>query len=72
MVRYFMFSRALLVAWLCAVFTGGSIADSVYVKYRDSVPLGTFHCANTEAKGREISLRASAFGAALYVIRMVL
>lgn len=26
MLRYFMFSRALLVAWLCAVFTGSAVA----------------------------------------------
>ena len=48
MVRYFMFSRALLVAGLCAAFTGGAVAESVYVKYRGPVPLDTFRCATID------------------------
>jgi hypothetical protein len=40
-----MFSRALLVAGLCAVLSGSAAAESVYVKYRGPVPLDTFQCA---------------------------
>ena len=32
-VGYFMFSRALLVVGLCAGFSGGALAEFVYVKY---------------------------------------
>jgi hypothetical protein len=40
-----MFSRALLVAWLCTVASNVAIAETVYVKYRGPVPLDTFQCA---------------------------
>ena len=43
-----MFSRALLVAWLCAAFSGSAVAESVYVKYRGPVPLDTFQCATID------------------------
>jgi hypothetical protein len=43
-----MFSRALLVAWLCTVVSGVSAAESVFVKYRGDVPLDTFQCATID------------------------
>ena len=40
-----MFSRALLVAYLCAARSGAAAAETVTVKYRGPVPLDTFECA---------------------------
>ena len=34
MVRYFMFSRALLVAGFCVALSGSAAAETVLVKYR--------------------------------------
>ena len=48
MIRYFMFSRILPVAALCAVLWGTAAAETVTVKYRGSVPLDTFQCATIE------------------------
>ena len=48
MVRYFMFSRALLVAWLCAVFSDSALVESVTVKYRGPVPLDTLRCTSVD------------------------
>ena len=45
MLGYFMFSRALLVVGYCAAFSGGALAETVYVKYRGDVPLDTFQCS---------------------------
>ena len=39
-----MFSRALLVAGLCAALSGAANAETVSVKYRGEVPLYTFQC----------------------------
>jgi hypothetical protein len=47
-VGYFMFSRVLLVAWLCTVLSGVAAAEIVTVKYRGDVPLDTFQCANID------------------------
>ena len=43
-----MFSRALLVAWLCTALSGVAAAESVIVKYRGPVPLDTFQCATID------------------------
>ena len=51
MVRYFMFSRALLVAGLCAALSSVASAETVTVKYRGPVPLDTFECATVDRSG---------------------
>jgi hypothetical protein len=47
-IRYSMFSRAPLVAWICAAYSGGALAESVTVKYRGEVPPDTFRCATID------------------------
>jgi hypothetical protein len=56
-----MFSRALLVAGLCAVFSDSALAESVTVKYRGPVPLDTFQCA---AVGRSSFIERVCYDAA--------
>ncbi len=43
-----MFSRALLVAVLCAAISIAAAAETVTVKYRGPVPLDTFQCATID------------------------
>lgn len=48
MLRYSMFSRALLVAGVYAVLSCAAAAETVVVKYRGPVPLDTFACATVD------------------------
>ena len=48
MLHYSMFSRALLVAGLCAAISIAAAAETVTVKYRGPVPLDTFQCATID------------------------
>lgn len=64
-----MFSRALLVAWLCAALSGTSAAESVLVKYRGPVSLDTFECT---AIGRSSLVQRVCYDAAEHYMVILL